>query len=79
MRESSTRLHDDVTLFVSFPRTERFKRSIAFAGPFHWNELPGHLKSINDRSLFISKLKFYIWNAFLNSVVKSMKRRVRNY
>ena len=63
-----TRLHDFITLVVPFPRTERFKRSICYVGPKHWNELPGYLKSINDRVEFKIALNNYFWNVFLDSV-----------
>ncbi len=61
-------LHTTSSPSVPFPRTERFKRSIAFTGPSYWNELPGFLKSINDRVQFVSLLKTYFWNDFLDSV-----------
>ena len=64
----STRRHDYVTFDVPFPWTERFKRSISYIGPFHWNELPGYLKSIDDRVKFKVALKSYFWNVFTESL-----------
>ena len=66
VRPFSTRLHDHVSYKISFPNTERFKRSIAYVGPTFWNELPPYLKSIEDRDSFYINLKWYFWRQFID-------------
>lgn len=58
-RSNSTRL-----AIVPFPRSDRFKKSIAYIGPTFWNNLPLFLKMCNDYNSFKAKLNKYMYDQF---------------
>ena len=50
-----------------FQRLTRTQRSVNFAGPTLWNNLPLNLKSIDSLPLFKKKLKTYLLSKYSNS------------
>ena len=60
----NTRLHDAPLLLVPQPKSELFKKSNSYNGPRLWNELPTHIRSIQDKSEFKTKIKKYYISKF---------------
>lgn len=60
-----------IRMEVNFPRTERFKRSISYAGPIAWNALPTDVRENLYPVSFKNNVKKFYWNVFLSR--KSVK------
>ena len=61
VRGSSTRLHDGPIFPVPFPKSEGFKKSVAYYGPTLWNALPHHIRMASDKKYFTRLLKTKYW------------------
>lgn len=48
------------TLPLPLPRIDLFKTSMSFSGPFAWNSIPAHLKTITSPGIFKRKLSDYL-------------------
>ena len=53
----SARLHDGPTFPVPFPKSEGFRKSVAYYGPTLWNALPHHIRMASDKKHFARLLK----------------------
>ena len=62
----NTRLHDAPLLLVPQPKSELFQKSNSYNGPRLWNELPTHIRSIQDKSEFKTEIKKYYIRKFLS-------------
>ena len=61
VRGSSTRLHDGPIFPVPFPKSEGFKKSVAYYGPTLWHALPHHIRMASDKKYFTRLLKTKYW------------------
>ena len=49
-------------LYVPKPRTEMFKKSFSYSGPFLWNNLPISIRNVPSINAFKEKLKMHFSN-----------------
>lgn len=58
------RSQSDCNLVIPRRRTKMADRSLAVVGPKWWNNLPSHLKIIDNEGCFRSRLKTHLFNLF---------------
>ena len=42
------------------PKTEKYKRSLAYKGPHRWDSLPSHLHHLSTRAQFVHRLQLHL-------------------
>ena len=57
VRGFSTRLRDSPIIPVPLPKSEGFKKSVAYYGRTLWNALPHHIRMVSDKKHFTRLLK----------------------
>jgi hypothetical protein len=66
----TTRSSCSAGLKLIVPRTCRStfaSRSFAVAGPFHWNQLPAHLRTCTNTTTFRKNLKTHLFSQYFNN------------
>ncbi len=62
-------IHQESVIYLQIPKTNRVtfeQRSITVAGPTLWNQLPIHLRCINDIDVFKTQLKTHFFKLAFN-------------
>lgn len=49
---------------ITWPKKERFKKSLAYNLPYVWNNLPVFLRKCNSIESFKRYIKIYMYNSF---------------
>ena len=64
-----TRSHCKKLLKIKRPRTEKFKKSLAYIGPSKWNALPEAIQHLQSRESFKTSVAKWISNKLLAGIV----------
>lgn len=64
-----TRSKKSATVPCHFPRTEAFKRSVAYQGPARWAKIPHEIKNVVSLDHFKDAVKEYFWGVFLEEQI----------